>query len=48
MGEDFLESDLNLIAICGIKDPLRPEIKGAIATCKKAGILVRMVTGDNV
>jgi magnesium-transporting ATPase (P-type) len=30
MQEDFLESDLSLLAITGIKDPLRPEIKGAI------------------
>lgn len=31
----------------GIKDPLRPEVPAAIARCKDAGIIVRMVTGDN-
>jgi magnesium-transporting ATPase (P-type) len=44
----FLESDLNLIAIVGIKDPLRNEIPEAVKTCKKAGIQVKMVTGDNL
>lgn len=31
----------------GIEDPPRPESKGAIADCKKAGIHLIMVTGDN-
>jgi len=43
-----LESDLNLICIAGIKDPLRKEIPDAIKKCRSAGITVRMVTGDNV
>lgn len=32
----------------GIKDPLRPEITDAVRQCKRAGIIVRMVTGDNL
>jgi len=32
----------------GLKDPLRPGIKDAVETCRKAGINVRMVTGDNI
>ena len=44
--EDNLESDLTLIAIVGIMDPLREEIPKSISTCQKAGITVRMVTGD--
>ena len=32
----------------GIKDPVRPEVPEAVATCKRAGITVRMVTGDNI
>jgi P-type E1-E2 ATPase len=36
-----------LISIVGIKDIIRKEVPDAIATCHKAGIIVRMVTGDN-
>ena len=44
-----LESEgLTLFALLGIKDPLRPEVKGAVAACQRAGITVRMCTGDNV
>ncbi|CAF3879115.1 unnamed protein product [Adineta steineri] len=39
---------LTCICICGIEDPVRPEVPGAIAKCRNAGITVRMVTGDNV
>lgn len=31
----------------GIKDPLKEGIPEAVANCKRAGIVVRMVTGDN-
>jgi Ca2+-transporting ATPase len=46
--ERKLEKDLCLDAIAGIMDPLRPDVIGAVATCQKAGIFVRMVTGDNI
>jgi Ca2+-transporting ATPase len=46
--QDRIEQDLTCLAIVGIKDPLRPEVKGAIEICRKAGIFVRMVTGDNI
>lgn len=39
--------DLTLIAILGIADIIRPEVPKAIQQCKRAGIKVRMVTGDN-
>ena len=39
--------DYTLFSIFGIKDILRPEVKDAVEQCKKAGIKVRMVTGDN-
>ena len=41
-------SDLTCLAIIGIADPIREEVPDAIEKCKKAGIIVRMVTGDNV
>lgn len=43
-----MESDLTLVSIVGIMDPLRPEIINSIKTCKSAGIRVRMITGDNM
>ena len=41
-----VENNLTIIAIVGIKDPLRPEVIKAVENCKKAGVIVRMVTGD--
>lgn len=43
-----LLSGLSLLAVVGIADPLRPEVPGAIARCRGAGIRVIMVTGDNM
>ena len=34
--------------IIGVKDVPRPEVEDSIKLCKKAGIKVRMVTGDNL
>uniref|UniRef100_A0A915D7F1 P-type Ca(2+) transporter n=1 Tax=Ditylenchus dipsaci TaxID=166011 RepID=A0A915D7F1_9BILA len=46
--EDSIVNDLTAIAITGIQDPVRPEVPDAIAKCQRAGITVRMVTGDNI
>lgn len=35
------------MAVLGIKDILRMEVPRAIQLCRRAGIKVRMVTGDN-
>ncbi|XP_057979872.1 calcium-transporting ATPase 10, plasma membrane-type isoform X2 [Malania oleifera] len=40
--------NLVLLAIVGIKDPCRQEVKVAVQLCQNAGIKVRMVTGDNL
>lgn len=45
---DAPEEELIVSAICGIQDPLRPDVTEAIRDCKRAGIMVRMVTGDNI
>jgi len=37
-----------LLGIVGIQDPLRDGVREAVETCKKAGVVVRMVTGDNI
>ncbi|XP_037534955.1 plasma membrane calcium-transporting ATPase 1 isoform X2 [Nematolebias whitei] len=46
--ENEILSDLTCIAVVGIEDPVRPEVPEAIAKCQRAGITVRMVTGDNI
>ena len=40
--------DMTFLSIVGIKDPLRDGVREAVETCQKAGIVVRMVTGDNM
>lgn len=41
-------SNLILDCIVGIEDPIRGDVREAVATAQRAGITVRMVTGDNV
>ncbi|KAK4260166.1 hypothetical protein QN277_003316 [Acacia crassicarpa] len=41
-------SGYTCVGIVGIKDPVRPGVKESVAICRKAGITVRMVTGDNI
>lgn len=47
-GFDDLFKDMTLLAIVGIRDPLREGVKASVARCQAAGITVRMVTGDNL
>ncbi len=42
------KENFTLICIIGIKDIIRPEVPISIAQFQKAGITVRMVTGDNI
>ncbi|XP_077785091.1 plasma membrane calcium-transporting ATPase 4 isoform X2 [Podarcis muralis] len=46
--ENEILSDLTCITVVGIEDPVRPEVPDAILKCQRAGITVRMVTGDNI
>nr|XP_056706497.1 plasma membrane calcium-transporting ATPase 1-like [Euleptes europaea] len=46
--EDDIIKDLTCITIVGIEDPVRPEVPAAIRKCQNAGIVVRMITGDNI
>lgn len=47
-GNSIPESGYTLVAVVGIKDPVRPGVKEAVESCLAAGITVRMVTGDNI
>lgn len=40
--------DMVFLGIVGIQDPLRPGVQDAVKQCQRAGVVVRMVTGDNV
>ena len=42
-----LEQDLTWIGMCGMIDPIRPEVKDAIEKCRSAGIRPIMITGDH-
>ncbi|XP_036389489.1 plasma membrane calcium-transporting ATPase 2-like isoform X4 [Megalops cyprinoides] len=46
--ENDILSNLTAICVVGIEDPVRPEVPEAIRKCQRAGITVRMVTGDNI
>lgn len=45
---DPLFKDMVLFGIFGIQDPLRPGVTESVRQCQKAGVFVRMVTGDNI
>ncbi len=45
---EALEHDLIFMGLCGMIDPVRPEVLPAIAQCREAGIRPIMITGDHV
>lgn len=47
LDHDDLDDGLELAGLVGIVDPPRPEATEAIATCHRAGITVKMITGDH-
>ena len=47
-GAEFLEQKLCFVGLCGMIDPVRPEVLEAIIECKKAGIRPIMITGDHI
>jgi Ca2+-transporting ATPase len=44
---DDIFRDMCFLGMVGIQDPLRPGVPEAVKLCQKAGVTVRMVTGDN-
>ena len=47
-GANRWNSNLVYTGFVAIRDPLRDDVKEAVAECRQAGIEVKMVTGDNV
>ena len=45
---DDLFHDMVLLGLVGIQDPLRDGVPESVRQCRRAGVFVRMVTGDNV
>ncbi|MEG1633641.1 MAG: cation-translocating P-type ATPase [Oscillospiraceae bacterium] len=45
---DNLEQNLCFVGLCGMIDPVRPEVKAAIIECREAGIRPIMITGDHI
>jgi len=45
---ETLEKDLIFLGLCGMIDPVRPEVKDAVNACRSASIRVVMITGDHI
>lgn len=43
-----LYTDMTFFGVMGIMDPIRPGVRQAVQDCRSAGVVVRMVTGDNL
>ncbi len=43
-----METELCFAGLCGMIDPVRPEVKDAIVKCREAGIRPIMITGDHI
>ena len=46
--DEVLEQKLIFVGLVGMIDPIRPEVKAAVAECRTAGIRPIMITGDQL
>jgi Ca2+-transporting ATPase len=46
--KEAVENGLTMVGIFALMDPLRPGVTEAVDMCHKAGVNVRMCTGDNI
>jgi calcium-translocating P-type ATPase len=44
---DSAESDLCFLGLIAMRDPLRPQVPAAVADCRRAGIRIIVITGDD-
>ncbi len=44
---EHIRADLTLLGLFGIADPVRPEAVDAVVRCQRAGIRLKMITGDH-
>jgi Ca2+-transporting ATPase len=48
-GKELKEkTDYCWLGLIGIQDPIRPEVKESVAICQKAGIKIKIITGDHL
>ncbi|KAL4925838.1 putative P-type calcium ATPase [Aspergillus undulatus] len=45
---DHIFKDMVMFGVFGIQDPLRAGVTDSVRQCQRAGVFVRMVTGDNI
>ncbi len=41
------ERALRLLGLLGFRDPLRPEVPAAVEACRRAGVAIKVITGDH-
>jgi Ca2+-transporting ATPase len=41
------ERDLRVCGLVGFQDPIRPEVPAAVDECQRAGVRIKMITGDH-
>lgn len=48
LSPENLEEGMTFVGLCGMIDPVRPEVRDAVKTCRDAGIRTVMITGDHI